>query len=97
MKTEDIFSNIHFDLDNNKIVFEDFFSDGQYQPPQNTVLSPIERRKVEGYIKTFISENTSKISERVYRRDLRYSLLGKRTVRMNKKSGEKLIYNLIVI
>lgn len=42
MDPEDIFSNIHFDLDNNKIIFDDFFADNTNKTDHIKTIDPQE-------------------------------------------------------
>jgi hypothetical protein len=96
MNPLDIFANIHIDIDNCFIIFDDFFSESSYEVEKIKSVDPLEQKKFEFFLRTYISNLPEPVIRRVFRRETRYSLIAKRTAILVRNEGKQHIFNLLV-
>ena len=57
MKPNHIFNNIFFELDTNKIYFDDFFADNPHIMKKYNSFDGSEKKKVDFFIRLYVSAN----------------------------------------
>lgn len=92
----DIFANIHIDIDNCFIIFDDFFSESSYEVEKLKSVDTFEQKKFEFFLRSYVSSLTETVVKRVFRPESRYSLIAKRTAILVRAQAKQQIFSLLV-